>query len=191
MKNEEWKAIEGYEGLYEASSLGRVRSMDRESPGKNGSIRKVKGRILKPQAKDGRKTLYVKLCKKQKIESIYVHILIAKTFIGERPEGYAVCHIDGDNQNNSIDNLTYDTYRQNSIDVYRQNKKSNLGKLFPSDVKEIRSLYKNKIYTRIELAGIYGVTEANIYCIVTYKTFSYINDDGEIIPSATKINYKK
>ena len=63
--NEIWKDIEGYEGLYQVSTLGRVKSLGRMVPSKNGSFRKEPEKLLKPQ--NGRYGY------KKKIFTKYIH----------------------------------------------------------------------------------------------------------------------
>lgn len=117
-----WRDIPGYEGLYQASSLGRIRSLDREiiANYKNGKtqIRHYKGQILAPGRynKDGH--LSVVLGKGTSGKP--VHSLVALTFIGTRPKDCDVRHVDGNPANNRLDNLMYGTRTQNILDVYRK-----------------------------------------------------------------------
>lgn len=97
---EEWKPIKGYEGLYEVSNLGRVKSLGK---GKN---RNSKGRILKAH-KSSKDYLYARLCKEGKTKSYYVHRLVAIAFV-DNPEGYnEVNHKDENKENNCADNLEW------------------------------------------------------------------------------------
>lgn len=90
-----WKEIEGYEGLYEVSNLGNVKSLN-----------KRKGRILKP-AKNNKGYLYVNLFKQGKVKKHFVHRLVAKAFI-ENPDNLPqVNHKDEDKTNNNISNLEF------------------------------------------------------------------------------------
>ena len=104
--------VSGYEGFYEASNLGRVRSTPRKAA--NGSV----GRILKPyQTPDVH--LMVALSVNGKSKSFLVHRLIAITFIGPPPPGLEVCHQDGDGLNNVLDNLRWGTRSDNVRDAIR------------------------------------------------------------------------
>lgn len=109
-----WKDISGYEGLYQVSNLGRVRSFDRYV--RNGtSNRNIKrGKILKPcVTRDGYLQLNLIKDKKKKVSTI--HRLVAKAFI-ENPENKpCVNHIDGNKQNNNVTNLEWVTYSENTI----------------------------------------------------------------------------
>ena len=185
MNKEIWKAIPGYEGLYEVSDLGRVRSLDRIIVKKNKSTMLYKGKILK-YYEDSQGRLSVSLSKNDKKKNIRVHIIVAETFIGKRPDKKVICHINGNNQDNRLVNLRYDTHRENAIDIYRQGNKSGNGKLTIDEVLEIRSLYgRGSFYSKEELANIYSVSLYTIECIINRKTYSWLNDNGTIEESKT------
>ena len=106
-----WRPIDGFEGLYEVSNLGRVKSCDRFVNSKGGT-RLHKGKVLK-QAKDGGGYLQVNLCKDGKPTAVKVHRLVWEGFNGKIPEGMQVNHIDEDKTNNSLDNINLMTPKQN------------------------------------------------------------------------------
>lgn len=187
MQKETWKDIPGYESLYQASSLGRIRSLDRKLVTKNGSIKIIKGLIKKPSI-DKSNRFTIGLSKKGKRKSFTVHKIIALTFIGERPEGYEVCHIDGNSQNNELGNIRYDTHSQNEIDRYRYGDKTPSGKLTIRDVLEVRNLYATGKYSQEELSRKFKVKQKSICYIVNRSSFSWLNDDGSIIDSDTIIS---
>lgn len=104
-----WKDIEGYEGLYQVSNLGNVKSL-RKRIDKGKCHRHFDEKILKP-IETNRGYLRVKLCKDRKIKKIRVHRLVAEAFI-KRPE-LEVNHIDGNKKNNKVENLEWVTQREN------------------------------------------------------------------------------
>lgn len=104
-----WKDIEGYEGLYQVSNLGNVKSL-RKRIDKGKCHRYFDEKILKP-IETNRGYLRVKLCKDRKIKKIRVHRLVAEAFI-KRPE-LEVNHIDGNKKNNKVENLEWVTQREN------------------------------------------------------------------------------
>lgn len=111
--NEEWRAVPGFEGFYEASSEGRVRSLDRI----DAAGRSIHGRVLKPGKLKGSGRLQVTLSKDGLVKQMKVHQVVALAFHGECPEGMEVCHYpDRDVTDNRPDNLRYGTKRQNQID---------------------------------------------------------------------------
>ena len=115
--NEIWKAIPGYEGYYEASTLGRIRSVERIVMNKakvTGADRPclIKSKILKPYArKFERSNILPRLCVAfsvgGKLKTQQVHSLVAKTFI-PNPQGLeTVNHKDGNPLNNMVENLEW------------------------------------------------------------------------------------
>jgi hypothetical protein len=119
MATELWKDVVGYEGSYEVSDFGRVRSLDRRVPCANGKMRSVRGRVLKQTV--GNHTYHVvSLCKANRKRVDCVHVMVAKHFIGPRPNGLHVCHDDGNKARNELSNLRYDTPAANVEDTVAQ-----------------------------------------------------------------------
>lgn len=111
---ERWLPVVGYEGCYEVSDLGRVRSIPRARSG-GGWLR---GRILKQQP--GHKGYYsVRLCSNGVARTYEVHLLVAAAFLGPRPDHHVVCHGPAGRRDNSLVNLSYGTYVENAADMYR------------------------------------------------------------------------
>lgn len=101
--NEIWKPVPGYEGLYEISSLGRVRSLDRKIVDKSGRPGRVPGRIMKVTEGDNHAS-FVILCKDEKYKNIYVEQLVGEVFLDVSSD-CPLHHKDEDFSNNSVDNL--------------------------------------------------------------------------------------
>ena len=164
---EVWKDIPGYEGRYQVSDHGNVRSVDREvtciSASGIATVRRVPGRTLKPYINKygGRGHLFVSLGKYTVPQPVHQLVLLA--FVGPCPEGMEVCHGDGDPTNNRLDNLRYDTRSENIMDIYRVGGK--VKKLTLEDIREI---------TRLLARGISGASIARQYD-VTRTTISKIN----------------
>ena len=101
-----WKDIAGYEGIYQVSSLGRVRSLDRTLLDKNNVEYKVKGKIRKISC-TGRGYQDIQLSKEGESKMFLVHRLVAETFL-DNPENLPIVnHIDGNKSNNNIGNLEW------------------------------------------------------------------------------------
>lgn len=169
MKKEEWKAIPGYEGSYEASTLGRIRSLDRLNYMKNrwGSIneRKILGRVLKGDV-CGSGYFKVTLCQDGKKNlSAMIHRLIAITFISN-PEGKKqVNHINGIKTDNKAENLEWISNKEN-IKHSRQVLKSK-GKRFTIDqVIEIIKLSNSGMMTKT-IAKKYKTERQTISAMLT------------------------
>jgi hypothetical protein len=110
-----WKAIPGYEGMYEVSDEGEVRTLEREWVSGMNTRRMVKPG-LKKQTKDKDGYPRVTLCLKGKKARKRVHQLVTEAFIGPQPKGMQVRHLDHSCDNNRLDNLCYGTAKENAAD---------------------------------------------------------------------------
>lgn len=126
MKNEmyeEWKPIPGYEGYYELSSTGKVRSVGHTVKSKGGA-RTTNGRVRRQyQGTNGYMYVNLSVCNKSYRKT--VHRLIALAFIpnpGNLPE---INHIDGDKTNNNVSNLEWCTHKYNTQHAYDKGLNSN------------------------------------------------------------------
>ena len=108
---EKWKPIPGYEGYYDASNLGRIRTVDGKPTNRDGFIWHWKGRILKPkyQKRHGVGKLDARVCLSidGHVKTYTVARLIALTWCPGYEEGFTVNHIDGDTLNNIPSNLEW------------------------------------------------------------------------------------
>jgi len=138
---EVWKDVPGYEGLYQASTHGRVRSLDRVVPRgremltRHGCV--LKFRFSKPQRRP-----YVDLCKNGKKQGFPLGRVILMTFVGPRPEGTECCHGDSDQYNNHLENLRWGTRAENEADKKRMGRdnageRHGMAKLTEEQVLEI------------------------------------------------------
>lgn len=107
-----WRDIPGYEGLYQVSNLGRVRSLDRYVKQNHGSKQLKRGKIIQP-IKDCKGYLRLKLCINNTSKRISIHRLVAQVFIPNLDNKPQVNHIDGDKTNNRVDNLEWVTNQEN------------------------------------------------------------------------------
>jgi hypothetical protein len=112
--NEVWKDVIGFEGEYEVSNMGNVRSLDKIIRCNTG-WRTHKGQLLKPNHDRGGHPR-VSLMREQKATYKFVHTLMMESFVGPRPKGFHVCHNNGVADDNRLENLRYDTPKGNTAD---------------------------------------------------------------------------
>ena len=114
---ERWLPVPGWEGLYEVSDLGRVRSLDRYVRTHHNGRRLVPGRILKPQPASKYGHLKVGFSSEgSKIRWYQIHQLVMLAFVGPCPDGMEIRHIDSMPWNNALANLAYGTRKENAQD---------------------------------------------------------------------------
>lgn len=123
---EDWKPVVGYEGLYEVSNHGRVRSLPREV--KFGtSMRLSPQTILRPRTiPSGHQT--VSIYRDRKRKTAKVHRLVLEAFVGPAPEGMECCHNNGIASDNRIENLRWDTTAANRRDSVKHGTNLNAAK---------------------------------------------------------------
>ena len=114
---EVWKQVIDWEGFYEVSDHGNVRSVDRTTKGPMG-FQNLRGRVLKAGVGVGGR-LQVVFCKEGITYNQKVHRLILEAFVGPCPVGFEACHYDGNPANNKLYNLRWDTRLGNNLDRRR------------------------------------------------------------------------
>lgn len=143
--NEEWRDIPGYPG-YQASSLGRVRSLDKQVRC-NGGTRIRKGRVLSPVTHHSGYIVYT-LHNGGLQKAVFGHRVVMQAFVGVEPENHVTCHKDGNRQNNRLSNLRYDTRTNNEQDkrehgTYQKEEMNPRAVFSLRDVQAIRQLRAN------------------------------------------------
>ena len=152
IQDEVWKDIEGYEGLYQVSTCGNVKSLPKVRRNGTGTYIQ-KERLLKPSnTSTGYKK--VELCKDGKRKGFKVHRLVAIAFIPNPDNKPEVNHIDGNKINNNIDNLEWVTSSENSVHAYETGLNPNKKEL---DEKEIIYMYCELNMTMQEIAKHFNV----------------------------------
>lgn len=116
---EQWRPVVGWEGLYEVSDHGRVRSLTRWMINRAGRRQKSQGRVLKNQHKPAGYP-YINLCKDGVAKATYVHELVLTAFVGPRPSpSHYARHLNDDPKQNHVSNLAWGTPSENSYDKAR------------------------------------------------------------------------
>lgn len=104
----EWRDIPGYEGIYQASTTGFIRTVDGKiTVQRDGTVLRWKSRILKGRGDCYKTGSRVNLWKDGNHQDFLVARLVALTFLGTPPDGYTVNHIDGNRLNNNVINLEW------------------------------------------------------------------------------------
>lgn len=184
---EEWKPVVGFEGYYEVSDLGKVRSLDRTVPCKKSGVSKRKGKLLNIYLR--KEYLAAALSKGGKGKAKFVHRLVAESFIPNPLGKPCVNHEDGNKLNNNKTNLSWCTYSENTYHAYRtglipngENKKS--AKLTQLQVMEICQLLDNTTLTQYEIADRFGVLPPAISRINTGDKWNHITSrKGKVLPN--------
>lgn len=119
IKCEIWKDIPKYEGLYQVSNTGKVKSISHYTRNSTkNSFRLTKGRIL-AQYKMPNGYMQVQLSKNELREKYYVHRLVADVFLDNKDNLSDVNHIDGDKNNNSVNNLEWCSHKDNQVHMFK------------------------------------------------------------------------
>lgn len=152
-----WKDIKGYEGIYQVSTFGRMKSLDRYVTRKNGAVQFYPGKFLKICYNKRVDVYEVHLRKNNKRKCFKVHRLVAEAFIeNDDPiNKTTVNHKDGKRENNRVDNLEWATYSENEQHAYdKLNRPINRAKYLKRQCTSINK-YTNihTIYESIEVAS--------------------------------------
>jgi len=169
-----WKPVINYEGLYEISDFGQIKSFSRP--------RNWHEKILKLNLKrDG--YLQITLWKNKIPKTFLVHRLVLETFIGPCPEGMECRHLDNNKSNNQLNNLRWDFPSENRKDIIKYGTIAHqkgilhgMAKLTEEDVKEIKKLLKTRKLKQRKIAKIYNVSEKTISSIKLGKSWSHLGE---------------
>lgn len=180
---EVWKDIEGFEGLYQVSDHGRVKSMDRLVKYSDGRIVKYKSKLLKfdksNENKRGQFYLRATLSKENKQKRLQVHRIVANHFIDKIKGKNIINHIDGNPENNHFSNLEWCTYSENEYHSFNTLGKEQWARKLTED--QVRWIRKNAIKGTgkekrkdsniMEICEKYSVTKGVILRVLSGKTY--------------------
>lgn len=189
---ERWLPVPGFEGRYEVSDQGRVKSLERcvtisdPRKGKGFFVHNIPEKIMKQKL--CRCYWQVTLSKENSQQTFNVHQLVAQAFLGPCPAGFEVCHGDKGRSTNTLDNISYGTRSKNNSNDKLRDGTAQLGerncrsKLNSSLVVEMRRL-KDEGWSYSQLAEFAGVTRAAARFAVTGRTWGHIPRDKTSTPA--------
>lgn len=167
---EEWRDIEGYEGFYQVSTHGRIKSLARTITCKNGMLKPFKERILTPHFNTNG-YLWVHLQRNSVKEFWFIHRLVARAFVPNPDNKPFVNHKSGRKTDNVADLLEWSTRRENVAHAFSTGLMSHAGeknsqsKLTVDKVVEMRRLFTEGV-TRRELSDRFGVSYSRVRDVV-------------------------
>jgi hypothetical protein len=184
-KQVEYRDVPGWPG-YQCGSDGTVWSRWLKGGGRREGKEFVRGRkmgeVWKPLQSSPAGPGYptVNLCDGEKHQNFTLHTLILLTFVGPRPEGYDVRHLDGDKDNNALANLTWGTRQENCADTMRHGRttrgeKSGTAKVTEDTVRTIRQMHRDGV-TRQGIADHLGLSYHLVRDVVSRKTWKHLPD---------------
>ena len=176
---ERWKDIKGYEGQYQVSDLGRIRSLDRlVNVGQSNTKRRIRGCILNPgHSSHGHQ--HVTLCDGSgSRKTALVHQKVIEAFVGPRPKGQEVCHNNGNAKDNRLSNLRYDTHKNNQAQrkehgTHLPGEENPWSKLTNDQVLEIVKLY-NQGNSSKDIGNLFGIDRHHVLVIIRGEAWSHI-----------------
>jgi hypothetical protein len=169
---EEWRNISGYEGFYQISNFGRVKSIAKKRTGKTYPYKIPHIRIASVN-RGG--YLQIGLHKGDKKKTVLIHRLVLQEFSKISGDGLDCNHINGIKTDNRLENLEWATRKENilhSINVLgnsRRGEHSSSAKLTWLDVNNIRDLYRSTHITQKEISNMYNVSRSLICEILSKK----------------------
>jgi hypothetical protein len=177
---ERWLPVIGYEGLYEVSDHGRVRSLPRiVLARRNGGVfpRKVKGFLL-AHSKNSYGYPMVMLCINGAKKWKPVHTLVMRAFVGPS-NGLDVRHLDGSRENNVLTNLCYGTRAENVADsrahgTIARGTKNGHARLTDAQVRFARSMKRTNHVSQKQLANIWGVDPSTVSYAVSGASWGWL-----------------
>lgn len=178
-----WKSIKGYEGLYEVSNQGRIRSVDRLCSRNIVGLENYtkRGRVLKPRHQRQGYVLVALWNKKGERKDILTHRLVAKTFIKNPKEKKTVNHKNGAKDDNRVENLEWATQLENNrhsreSGFFTKDKKGEnnpSAKLEERDVRMVKMACEMGLSNKT-IAGIFKVSKSAIGLIRTGRNWGHI-----------------
>jgi hypothetical protein len=173
--DETWLPIPGWEGWYEVSNRGGVRSVTRRAGGNGG--RTVRGRVLRPHLTT-RGYMQVALWAKGRSAKRLAHTLVLLAFVGPPAAGHECRHLNGVRNDNRLENLAWGDRRTNMADKYAHGTQPVgeavlTSKLTEADVREIRRLRADGASLKA-IAAKFGIDFAHVSSIARRRVWRHV-----------------
>lgn len=167
MVEEQWRPVVGYEGLYEVSDQGRVRSL------KTGTVLK--------QRRDRWGYVKVGLYKENAYKQRLVHILVMAAFVRPKRPGEVTCHGPGGQTDNSLGNLYYSTQSKNNREDKRRDGTANIGDAHPcakiTEEVAIEILNLKGKMLQSKIAAKFGISQQTVSAIQTGRKWPHLQTE--------------
>lgn len=181
--DERWKPIPGYEGLYEVSNMGRVKSLARlrHGVGPHRASCEYRERIMLGNLNYGYRK--VTLYKDGVQHQMFVHRLVLTAFVSESPSGMITRHLNGIRTDNRVENLAWGTFEENEADKRRHGtvtngRRNHSAKATAHDVLAIRARHKRGETSR-EIAKDYPQMDySNVWRIAAGISWRHVQPEG-------------
>lgn len=174
-----WKPVLGYEGSYQVSDEGQIKSIARHVPTSRPrhTYNVVPARTMKADYSGRYARVY--LSKDGVRKRVSVHVVVLEAFIGPRPEGMVGCHNDGNTQNNRLTNLRWDTVLGNEADKYVHKTRpfgraTNVAVLNEDLVRKIRLLARRGLGCTVIAKRIGCCSEGAVSHVLSGRTWSRV-----------------
>lgn len=171
---EDWRDIPGYEGFYQASTQGLIRTIYNDGRARAGNVMSP---IQNWDRQRGKRYVSVTLRGHRPARRFLVHRLIALTFLGPIPDGKQVNHKNGEHTDNALSNLEYCTARENMIHAVAMGK-NRQAKFCAEQITEIL-LAKG---TLTQIGAMFSVTASCIHLIKKRKSYTHVSDPRTSVP---------
>ena len=174
-KEEIWKDIDGYEGIYQVSNMGQVRSCDRYVSIRNNHKRLIKGILLRQRKNARHGYCDVKLCLNSIYHTVMVHKLVANAFLNCCDKSLEINHIDGNKQNNAVYNLEFVTRKENihhaiRIGLTKIGAESCRAVYSKSEINLMRTMWKSGV-KRSEICLKFKISASRLSSILLNKRY--------------------
>ncbi len=185
IEEEVWKDIKGYEGYYQVSDHGRIKSLYRKIIRSDGVIRTIPEK-MRSLGKKGHQIVNLRRSGKEEIP--LVHRLVLEAFVGPCPPGMECCHNDGNPQNNWIGNLRWDTHINNMRDKIKhgtskgriehiKGEDSKWAKLTEEQARAALDLWKTGKYSKAAIGRILKVHRDTVIAIIVGFSWKHLPRD--------------